>query len=77
MKDPNNWMPRPRPNLTTEDIKLKLKAIVDKCEQKDLAYAAQIKANEIPDDIRMTPVSALFIMIRVSDSHRNVFYLFS
>jgi hypothetical protein len=53
MKDPNNWMPRPRPALTTEDIKLKLKGIVDRCEAKDLAYASQIKANEIADDIRV------------------------
>jgi hypothetical protein len=63
MKDPNNWMPCPRPNLTTEDIKLRLKAIIDKCEKDDLAYAAQIKATEIPDDIRMLLLFVCFYVL--------------
>jgi len=36
----------PRPTETSEEIRAELKALAQKCEQNDLAYAAKIKAKE-------------------------------
>jgi len=44
--DVAHLMPRPRPTETSEEIRAELKALAQKCEQNDLAYAAKIKAKE-------------------------------
>jgi len=51
MTNPINMMPCPRPTESSEDIRRLLKELVEKCEAKDLAYAAKLKSTTTPGEL--------------------------
>jgi len=51
MTNPINMMPCPQPTESSDDIRRLLKELVEKCEAKDLAYAAKLKATSTPGEL--------------------------
>jgi len=51
MTNPINMMPCPQPTESSDDIRRLLKELVEKCETKDLAYAAKLKATGTPGEL--------------------------
>jgi hypothetical protein len=51
MTNPINMMPCPQPTESSDDIRRLLKEVVEKCEAKDLAYAAKLKSTSTPGEL--------------------------
>jgi hypothetical protein len=77
MTNPINMMPCPQPTESSDDIRRLLKELVEKCEAKDLAYAAKLKATSTPGELSMFSSFLFYVFIILILCFHHSYFMFS